>query len=66
MKIRKKILIIFLLKIDLIIFEMKQPLLPLSAFKYEKRDTEKRVSETYNCPLYDTVHWLLADFYYEY
>ena len=48
---QKKKLIIFLSKVDLIIFEMKQPLFPLSAFKYEKRDTEKRVSEMCNCPL---------------
>ena len=42
MKIRKKKLIIFLWKINLIIFGMKQPLFPLSAFKYDKKIIEIR------------------------
>ena len=42
MKILKKNLKIYLWKIDLIIFEIKRPLFPLSAFKYDKRIIEIR------------------------
>ena len=51
MKSHEKILNFFLQEVDIIIFQMISHPSLFNISKYEKRDTEKRVSEMCNCPL---------------